>query len=79
MRKFVGDIRSLVNARGLQLQRMKGCMRSCSSLSFLWQRLIWRERDLLGIRRMDIVPNSQVRELYVVTKEVDERIDKSVL
>ena len=31
--------------------------------------------DLLGIRRMDKVLNAQIRELYGVTKEIDERID----
>ena len=36
-------------------------------------------RDLLGIRRMDIVPNARIRELCGVTKEVDERIDEGVL
>ena len=33
-------------------------------------------RDLLGIRRMDKVLNPRVRELCVVTKEVDEKIDE---
>ena len=36
-------------------------------------------RGLLGIRRMDRVPNAQIRELCGVTKDVDERINKSVL
>ena len=36
-------------------------------------------RGLLGIRRMDRVPNKLIRELCGVTKRVDERIDKSVL
>ena len=35
-------------------------------------------RDLLGIRRMDRMPNSQVREMYEVTKVMDDRIDESV-
>ena len=34
-------------------------------------------RGRLGIRRMDRVPNVQVREMCGVTKEVRERIDKS--
>ena len=36
-------------------------------------------RGLLGIRRMVKVPNSRIRELWGVTKGVDERIDESVL
>ena len=36
-------------------------------------------RGLLGIRRMDRVPNAQIIELWLVTKGVDERIDEGVL
>ena len=36
-------------------------------------------RGLLGIRRIDRIPNLQIRELCRVTKEVDERIDEGVL
>ena len=36
-------------------------------------------RGLLGIRRMDRVPNARIRELCGVTKEVGERIDEGVL
>ena len=32
-------------------------------------------RSLLGIRRMDRVPNGRIRELCGVTKGVDERTD----
>ena len=35
-------------------------------------------RGLLGIRRMDRVPNARIRELYGVTKWVDERIKEGV-
>ena len=34
---------------------------------------------MLGIRRMDGVPNARIKELCVVTKGVDEMIDESVL
>ena len=34
---------------------------------------------ILGIRMMVRVPNSWIKELYVVTKMVDERIDEGVL
>ena len=36
-------------------------------------------RGLLGIRRMDRVPNARIRELCGVKKGQDERIDKGVL
>ena len=36
-------------------------------------------RGLMGIRRVDKVPNARVRELCGVTKEVCERIDEGVL
>ena len=29
--------------------------------------------DLLGIRRMDRVPNARIRELYGVTNEIDKK------
>ena len=36
-------------------------------------------RGLLGIRRMDKVPNEKIRELCEVKKGVDEKIGKGVL
>ena len=36
-------------------------------------------RGLLGIRRMDRVPNARIKELYGVTNGVDERIDEAAL
>ena len=36
-------------------------------------------RGLLGNRRMNRLPNAQRRELYGVTKRVDENIDESVV
>ena len=36
-------------------------------------------RRLLGIRRMDRVPNAQIRELCGVKKGLDERFNKVVL
>ena len=36
-------------------------------------------RGLLGIRRMDRVPNACIRQLCKVMKEVDERICEGVL
>ena len=36
-------------------------------------------RGLLGIRRMDRVPNGRIRELCGVRKGLDERIDEGLL
>ena len=36
-------------------------------------------RGLLGIRRMDRVPNAQIRELCRVKKGLHERIDEEML
>ena len=36
-------------------------------------------RSLLGIKRMDRVPNAWIRELCGTAKEVDERIEEDVL
>ena len=36
-------------------------------------------RGLLGIRRMDRVPNARIRELCGVTKGMDRRIDEGIL
>ena len=55
--------------------------------------MIWRENDrsrirtvqmynlrgLSGIRRMDRVPNAPIKEMCTVMKDVDGRIDESVL
>ena len=35
-------------------------------------------RGLLGIRRMDKVPNASIRELCRVIKWVDEKVDEDV-
>ena len=36
-------------------------------------------RGLLGIRRIDRVPNARIRKLCGVTKEIDEMIDVGFL
>ena len=89
--RVAGAIRSLVNARDLQLE----CGRvflvpvlMCGSTRILWKekersrvRAIQTDniRQLLGINRIDKVPNARVRELCRVKKAVNERIDKDVL
>ena len=36
-------------------------------------------RGLLGVRRVDKIPNARIRQLCSVMKDVDERIDEGVL
>ena len=90
-RRIAGAIRSLVNARSLQLQ----CKRVLLVLALRYgsETMIWREKErsrvravqmanlrgLLGIRRMHKVPNVQIRQLYGVKKGVNKKIDEGVL
>ena len=67
MRRVAGSIRSLVNARDLQLE--------CASLAVQRDNL----RGFLGIKRMDRVPNAQKTKLCGVKKSLDERIDEGIL
>ena len=62
-------------------------------LMFRSETMIWREKErsriravqmdnfrgLLGIKRMDKVPNAKIRQLCGVMKGVDKRIDEGVL
>ena len=89
--KVASATRSLVNARGLQLSVQGFCMRYCLCLfSCTVVRMIWKEnksfriravqmdnlRSLLGIRRMDKVPNAEIRKLCGTMKGVDEKADE---
>ena len=90
-RKVAGAIRDLVNALGLQLECARVLLEGLlvPVLLCCGETMIWREKDkskiravqvvnlrgLLGIRRMDRVPNVQIRELCGLRKRVDERID----
>ena len=94
-RKVAGGIRSLVNARGLQLECAKVLheILLVAVLMYGSETIIWKEnersrisavqmdklRGLLGIRRVDRALNAQIRELCGVTKGVDKRIDERVL
>ena len=93
-RKVAGAIRSLVNAKGLQpeCERLLHEGLLVPVLLYGSETIIWRENDrsriiaehmdnlegFLGIKRMDKVPNTQIREMCGVTKGVDE-IDEGVL
>ena len=94
-RRFAGAIRSLVNARDLQLE----CARVLHEtlvvpvLLYSSETMLWKEKErsrvravqmdnlrgLLGIRRMDRIPNARIWELCGVRKGLDERIDECVL
>ena len=84
-RRVAGAIRCLINAKGLQLVCVRGLM--YGSEITLWrekERFRFRDvkmdnlRGLLGIRRMDEVPNARTRELYIVTKGGDDRGGKRI-
>ena len=88
-------IRYLVNVRSLQLECVTVLHESLLEpiLTYGSETMIWREKEgsriravqmdnlrgLLGIRRMDKVPNARIRQLCGVTKGVDEKIDEGVL
>ena len=94
-RRVAGAIRSLVNARSLQLECARVLHESLlvPVLTYGSEARIWREeersrirvvqtdnlRGLLGIRRMDKAPNARIRQLCGVTEGVDEKIDEGVL
>ena len=94
MRRNEGVISSLVNARDLQIEYAKVLHKTLlvpvlmyDSETMLWK-LKGRSRiravqmdnlsGLLGIRRMDRVPNARIRQFCGVTKGVDEKIDVSL-
>ena len=90
-RRVSDAIRSLVNARTLQLECARVFHESLLVPVFTYgnETMIWREKErsrirgvqmnnlrgLLGVRRMDKFPNARIRQLCVVTKGVDEKID----
>ena len=44
-----------------------------------WLFNVYMDTVLLGIRRMDKVPNARISQLCGVTKDADEKIDKGVV
>ena len=85
----------LINARDLQLQCARVLHETLlvPALTYGSVKMLWREKEksrvrgvqmenlrgILGIRRMDKVPNARIRELCGVRKGLDERIDEGVL
>ena len=94
-RRVTGAIRFLTNTRSLQLESARVLHESLivPVLMYGSEKMLWREKErsrvravqmdnlrgLLGIRRMDKVPNARIRQLCGVTKGVDVKIDESVL
>ena len=90
VRRVAGAIRSLVNAECAMVLHESLLL---PVLMYGREKLIWREKErsrirdvqmdsligLLGMRRIDKVPNAWIRQLCRVTKGVDEKIDEGVL
>ena len=91
-RRVAGALRSLVNARSLQLECSRVLHQSLLVLVFTYdsETMILREnersriravqidnlRGLLDVRIMDKVPNARIMQLCGVTKGMDERLMK---
>ena len=90
----MGGIRSLVNARNLQLECARFLPETLLVLVLMYgsETILWKEetsrirtvqmdnlRGLLGIRRVDRTLKTRTREFCGVTKGIDERIDEVVL
>ena len=94
-RRAAGAIRSLVNARDLQVECAKVLHETLFVHVLIYgsETMLWKEKErsriravqmdnlkgLLGIRRMDRVPKERIRELCGVKKDQGERIDGGVL
>ena len=93
-RWVAGAIRSLVNGRSLQVEWVRVLHESLlvPVLTYDKETMICREKErsriravqmdslrgLLGIRRINKVPNAWIRQMCGVTKGVDEKIDEGV-
>ena len=91
-RRVTGAVRSLVSARDSQLECAKVLHEKLlvPVLMYGSKTMLWKEKErsrviavkmdnlggLLGIRRMDKVPNLQIRELCGVTNGMNESINE---
>ena len=91
-RRVAGSIRSLVNARELKFEcaRVLHEILLVPSIMYGSETMLWKEnersrvralqmnnlRRLLGIRKMDRVPNGGIRVLSGIKKGLDERMDE---
>ena len=94
-RRVVVAIRFLVNARDLQIACARVLHETLLVLVLTYgnETVLWKEKErsrikavqmgnligLLGIRRMDRVPNAWIREVCLVVKRVEERNYEGVL
>ena len=94
-RRVAVAIRSLVNARNLQFECARVLHETLlvPVLMYGSETMLWKEKErsrvravqvdnlrgLLGIRRMDSVPNARIRELCGVKNGLDKRIDEGIL
>ena len=94
-RRVAGAIRSLVNAKSLQLEcvrvlhesllvlvltySIETMVRGEKERSRIWAVQMDNLRGLLGIRIMDTFPNARIMQLCGGTKCVDEKIEEGVL
>ena len=94
-KRVAGAIRILAKLGVCSLSVLASCMSHCwcMFLRMVAIKMKWNEKErsriwdvqmdnlrgLLGIRRMDKVPNARIRQLCGATKVVDERIDEGVL
>ena len=95
VRRVAGAIRSMVNARDLQLECSRVLYETLLVPVLIYgiEAMLWKEeerlriwavqmdnlRALLGIRRMDRFLNVRIRKLCEVKKGLDEMIDEAVL
>ena len=94
-RRVAGAIRSLINAKDLQIECARVLHETLfvPVLTNDSKTILWKEKErsriravqidnlrgLLGIKRMDRVPNVRIREFCGMMKGVEERIDEGVL
>ena len=90
-----GDVKSLVNARDLQLECASVLHESLLGLVLMHgsDTILWKEKErsrvrfvqmdnlrgLLDIRRIERIPNARIRGVCGVKKGLDGRIDEGVL
>ena len=93
--RVASAIRYLVNASDLQIECARVLHETLLVPVLIYgsETILWKEKEgsraravhvdnlrgLLGIRRMDRLPNARIRELCGVRKGIGERIDESVL
>ena len=94
-RRIAGEIMSLVNAKNLQLECARVLHETLLMPLLMYgsETMLWKEKErfrispvqidnlrgLLGIRRIDRIPNSRIKELCLVNNCLDERIDEGLL